>query len=131
MPCSYIIDKPRQLVLTTGTGLLTLSESIHHQNSLQSDIDFSPSFAQLIDLTEVTSTDVDGEGVRRLAEKTVFGPNAFRAFVGSSPWIFGMLRMMQTVREMKGAQETIKVFHDLPSAWQWLSEVHPPGRQQP
>lgn len=131
MPCSYIINKPRQLVLTTGSGLLTLAESIVHQNALLADIAFSPDFAQLLDLTEVTSTDLDGEGVARLAERTVFGPNAFRAFVASTPWVYGVLRMMQTMREMKGAEETIQVFHDLPSAWRWLEEVHPTGVQHP
>jgi hypothetical protein len=125
MPCSYVIDKPRRLVLTTGWDVVTFDEAMAHQEQLRTDLAFSPEYSQLIDLTRVTDIPMDAEQVRQLAQRNIFGRESIRAFVGSSLVAYGMLRMLQAFREMAGGEEQVAVFYDLPSALRWLDEVHP------
>ena len=124
MPCTYTIDKAKRLVLTTGWEVLTFEEAMAHQDQLRTDPDFSPDYSQLIDLTKVLRLPMDSEQVQRLASRTVFGNHSFRAFVGSSPAVYGMLRMAQAFRDLAGGKEGVAVFYDLPSALRWLKEVH-------
>ena len=59
MPSSYTIDKDRELVTSTGWGVLTAAEVMEHQEWLASDKDFHPDFYQLLDLTAVTNIEID------------------------------------------------------------------------
>jgi len=128
MPCSYVIDKPRRLVLTAGWDVVTFDEAMAHQDQLLADPAFSSEYSQLIDLTRVTSIPIDVGQVRQLAQRNVFGRESFRALVGTTLVAYGMLRMLQAFREMAGGEEQVAVFHDLPSALRWLDEVHPISR---
>jgi hypothetical protein len=111
--------------LTSGWDVVTFDEAMAHQDQLRNDPAFSPEYSQLIDLTRVTSIPMDVEQVRQIAHRKVFGSGSFRAFVGSSLVAYGLLRMLQTFREVTGGEEQVAVFHDLPTALRWLDEVHP------
>jgi hypothetical protein len=121
MPCNYVIDKERRLVLTNAWDVFTTAEALEHQNRLRSDVNFDPSFAQLIDGTRVTKVEAGPGDVQKLAERNVFSPQSRRAFVTGHAALFGLLRMFQVYRELSGAGEQIQVFYDMPSALEWLS----------
>ena len=120
MPCDYVIDKERGLVLTKAWDVLTTAEALEHQNRLRDDVNFDPNFSQLIDGTRVTKIEAGPGDVQMLAERNIFSPRSRRAFVTAHTALFGVLRMFQVYREMYGAGEQIQVFHDLPSAMEWL-----------
>jgi hypothetical protein len=121
MPCDYVIDKERRMVLSSAWDVFTAAEALDHQNRLRSDVNFDPSFAQLLDGTRVTKVEATPNDVQLLAERTIFSPSSRRAFVTSHTATFGVLRMFQVYRELAGAAEQIQVFHDMPSALEWLS----------
>jgi hypothetical protein len=123
MPCDYVIDKERRLVLSSAWDVFTAAEAMDHQNRLRSDVNFDPGYAQLLDGTRVTKVEATPSDVQRLADRTIFSPSSRRAFVTSRTAVFGVLRMFQVYRELAGAAEQIKVFHDMPSALEWLNEV--------
>ena len=120
MPCRYVIDKERRLVISTGWDRVTFSEIKVHQDQLLSDPDFSPEFDQLADGTAVTALDLSIDEAKEVARRKLFSPTSKRAFVGSSPAIYGMLRLAGTYHEMSKESSKVSVFHDLPSALQWL-----------
>jgi hypothetical protein len=56
MSAYYNIDKELRLV-STGSGVLTMTDALAHQEKLLKDPDFSPRFCQLMDLTQVTNVE--------------------------------------------------------------------------
>lgn len=121
MPCDYVIDKERRLVQTKAWDVFTAAEALDHQNRLRSDVNFDPSFAQLVDGTRVTKVEASPGDVEMLAERNVFSSQSRRAFVTGHSALFGLLRMFQVYRELSGAGEQIQVFHDMTTALEWLS----------
>jgi hypothetical protein len=81
MPASYKIDKQRELVLSSGSGVLTKADLVRHMEQLLNDPDCDPKFSQLADFTEVSGFDLTGDDVRELASKTVFSHRSRRAFI--------------------------------------------------
>ena len=61
MPCRYVIDKERRLVISTAWDRLTFAQAKAHDDQLLSDPDFSPEFNQLMDATAVTAMDMSIE----------------------------------------------------------------------
>lgn len=122
MPVSDIIDAANRLIVTTCWGVVTYSEVIEHQNKLRAHPDFSLEYSQLIDAIGVTSVNFSGDEAQILVRKLPFRPASYRALAASSPSVFGMARMLQTLRELAGGEESVAVFSDLPSALRWLDE---------
>ncbi len=119
MPFYYKIDKERRLVMSTGAGVLTVANSLAHQDELLKDPDFDSSFFQLMDLTHVTKLEHTDEDVRRVAQRSVFSPNSRRAILVSADEAFGVVRMFQVLRESLG-ENGIRVFRDLDDALEWV-----------
>jgi hypothetical protein len=119
MPASYEIDKERRLVISKGTGVITLADGLAHQKQLLADPDFDRSFSQLMDFTEVTKWELRTEDLRQLAAKNVFSSMSRRAFVVGSEEAFGLGRMFETFREMAGEQG-IRVFRSRAEAMSWV-----------
>ena len=115
----YEIDKERRLITSTASGVITLREVWAHQEKLGKDPDFDASFAQLLDVTQVTKLEIGSEDVRRIAESDSFSPNPRLAIVATSSLVFGMARMFQIFREMKGEEKT-RVFRDRDEALAWV-----------
>ena len=120
MPASYVIDKRRRLVVTTGSGCVTFAETKAHQDQLLSDPDFDPDFDQLVDCTAVTELELSAEEARIIIGRRVFSPASRRAFVSANPAIFGIGRLMEAYNDMAPAPPQVRVFRDLSSAWRWL-----------
>jgi hypothetical protein len=115
----YEIDKERRLITSTASGVITLPEIWAHQEKLDKDPDFDPSFAQLLDVTQVTKLKLSSEDVRRVAESNTLSTNPRLAIVATSNLVYGMARMFQIFREMKGEEKT-RVFRDRDEALAWV-----------
>jgi hypothetical protein len=96
MPCRYIVDKERKLVISIGWDRLTFADMRGQQEEFAKDPEFNPAFNQLVDVTAVTVLDVTIEEAKRIARRGMFLPTSRRAVIASS------------------------VFHDRESALKWL-----------
>ena len=127
MPCHYVIDRERRLVITTASGRVTFAEVKTHQDQLRSDPDFNLEFSQLVDGTAITALDVSVDEAKELARRTLFSATSRRAFVAATPAVYGMLRLAATYHELSKEPSKVSVFYDLPSALQWLGLKDPPN----
>ena len=125
MSVSYCIDVAHRSVTSRAMGYLTDTELWQHQCRLRHDPAFDPTFCELWDCSEVTTVAVTGAGIRQLATVSVFQPGTPRALVVTSPVMYGLARMFQTLRGLQG--ELIAVFRELEAACAWLEE----GRGRP
>ena len=119
LPLFYKIDKQRKLVMTTGSGVLTMADSLAHQDRLSKDADFSREFSQLMDLTHVTGVALSTEDIRTLAKTAVFSPKSRRAILVDTDLKFGLARMFETFRDFHG-EKGIRVFRNLDEALTWV-----------
>ena len=120
MPCTYVIDKQRRLVLSKALGIVTAAELLAHQNQLRSDVDFDRTFFQLLNGSGITKLEVDQKDVQLLAAREMFSAESRRAFVAGSEVVFGIARMFEIYRELSGVGEHIRIFQDVNAALQWL-----------
>ncbi len=119
MPITYRIDKPGRTVFSKAEGVLATQEIIAHHQGLLQDPDFDPSFDQLWDGTELTSFDVSSSDVPAIAATKLFGEGSRRAMVvPDNPYIFGMIRMFQLLRNTE--PDMVQIFHDMDEAHKWL-----------
>ena len=105
--------------MCTASGFVTLDEALAFREQLLHDPDFDPTYSQLADLNAITGTDMTADQVRMVAEATIFLPGVRRALVGQSDLIFGLARMFEIVRSLRG-EENIRVFHTRAEALTWL-----------
>lgn len=117
MPVRYVIHKDQRLVLTIGSGRVTLEEITAHRSRLLRDPQFHPTFHQLNDFTATTSTDLTGAKISWFAAHSVFSPTSRRAFVVDRPAIFGMARQFATYH---GDRSNVHVFYRWHEALKWL-----------
>ncbi len=120
MPCQYVIDKARRLVITTGWDRVTFAEAKALQDGLMSDPQFDSSFHQLIDGSAVTSMEMSPDEIRMIGSRRFFSPTSRRAVVATRPAVFGIARMMQAFHESGKADAEVSVFYDRQSALEWL-----------
>jgi hypothetical protein len=81
MPAFYKIDKGRRIVMSSGSGVLTIQDIIGHQERLLNDPDFDPSYSQLSDFTQVEKVELPSTDVRVAARKNIFCLNR------AAPWL--------------------------------------------
>lgn len=119
MSAYYNIDKERRLVLSSGAGVLTKEDLLGHMDRLSNDPDFNPDFAQVLDFTRINLVEVEPEDVRQLAQRNIFSPRSRRAFVVKDDLQFGLARMFEIHRELKG-ETGIRVFRAFDEAMDWI-----------
>jgi hypothetical protein len=115
----YEIDVERRLVTSTASGAITLPEIWAHQERLVKDPDFDPSFAQLLDITQVNKVQLSSEEIQRVAGSSISASNNRLAIVVSSNFVYGLARMFQILREMNG-DKGIQVFLERDEALAWV-----------
>jgi hypothetical protein len=120
MPVFYEIDKEERMVVVTATGVCTLADVLRFREHLQADSNFDPSFSQLVDATAMTRAEVSPEQVRFLAEQSPFFGTARRALVAGSDIAFGLLRVYEIIRGLRGDTQ-VQVFRNRAAAMQWLT----------
>jgi hypothetical protein len=111
-------------VLSTGAGVLTRKDMEEHQKRLAKDKDFDPRYSQLLDFLQVTDIEITPEDVRALATANLFSGTSRRAFLVKDSLSFGLARVFQTHRELKG-ESGIRVFRKLDEAVDWLLAAKP------
>lgn len=119
MPAFYNIDKERRLVLSSGAGVLTKEDLLGHMDRLSKDPDFDPDFSQVVDFTQIDLVEVEPEDVRQLAQRNIFSPRSRRAFVVKDDLQYGLARMFEIHRELKG-ERGIRVFRTFDEAMDWI-----------
>jgi|SRR6267154_6093702 hypothetical protein len=119
MSAFYKIDKERRLVLSSGTGVLTKEDILGHMERLSKDPDFDPEFSQLTDFTKITALEIGPEDIRQFAQKNLFSPHSRRALLVKDDLQFGLARMFEIHRELKG-ETGIRVFRTLDEALDWI-----------
>ncbi len=120
MPFTYLIDKERALVVSSGSGVVTYAELKSHQDRLLADANFNREFNQLLDLTGVTEFAVSADEITIIARRALFSPTSKRAWVASTPAIYGMGRLAIAHHEHTASPSHASAFYDLPSALEWL-----------
>lgn len=120
MPFAYIVHKDLRLVVSTGHDCVSWTEIRACQDQAKNDPNFNPEFDQIVDLRATTRLDMTGEEARVLARRMIFSRSSKRAFVVSTPSVFGMGRMWETITEFSDSPSKIQVFYDLALALEWL-----------
>lgn len=121
MSAFYRIDKERRLVMTSGAGPLTREDILGHMDRLSADPDFEPDFGQLADFRQITEVQFGPEEVRQFAERDIYSPTARRALLVNDDLQFGLARMFEIHRELKG-ETGIRVFRTLDEALDWVMQ---------
>jgi hypothetical protein len=119
MPAFYKIDKERKLVMSSGSGVLTIEDILMHQERLLEDPDFDSSFSQLTDFTQFAKIDITADQVRIAAKKNIFSPRSRRALVVKNDLQYGLARMFEIHRDSAG-EVGIRVFRNMDEALDWV-----------
>lgn len=90
MPAFYKIDKERRLVMSSASGVFSMSDALSHTEKLSKDPDFHPSFSQIADFTQVTRIELSPDDVRILAQRSLFSPDSRRAFIVRNDHAYGL-----------------------------------------
>ena len=78
MPLTYTIDGRLKIVIARASGVLSEEDLRGSREQIQSDPAYSPSFAQLFDLSDVTDIEVSIPVMARIAGSSAVSPNARR-----------------------------------------------------
>jgi hypothetical protein len=119
MPVSYAIDKQKRLVVTRAWGACTAADALEFRRRILQDDDFDPGFDQLADFTAATTIDVTPADVRMLAGANIFSPDSRRAIVVEGQLAFGLARIFETLRGLRGDRH-VRVFHTRDEALSWI-----------
>jgi hypothetical protein len=119
MPATYTIDKQRELVLSSVSGVLTFAGITERTDRLRSDPDFVPEYRELFDFTGVTRIELSCTQIQDLAKWSPFAPSSRRAFLVAGDLAFGLGRVSTTYHDLNGEKNVI-VFRDKDAALRWL-----------
>ncbi len=119
MPCEFLIDTDRRLVISRGTGTFCYADFLEHMEKLGLDPRFRPEFDHVVDCREFERFDLTTTQIREMGGQSLFAATSKRALVVSSDLHFGLARMFATYREVNSGQVTM-VFRDMPEATAWL-----------
>ena len=120
MPCAYVIDKERRLVVSTAWDRVTFAQAKDHLTQLRNDPDFNPDYNHLIDTTAITALDISLDEIKEMAMGGIFSPASRGAFVATNTAICGLARLWEAHHSMAKVGDQVCIFSDLPSALKWL-----------
>jgi hypothetical protein len=125
MPATHTIDQENRWVHTMIWGVVSgedLLPTLERGLVEAAGPNFDPSFAEIIDLTEVMKMELSEDDVRELAEKSPFSPNSRRAIVvPDNKLVDGFARMYEVLREVQG-ETGIRIFRSLDEAFEWVRQ---------
>lgn len=119
MPLTVSIDKTRGLIITHGSGVLTLEDIADARAQLRAHPDFDPSFYELFDVRDVSDVRITGAEMARIAASSVLGPGVCRAFVIANQKQHGLARMFSGFAEPY--DQRVDIFRDMSVAEAWLA----------
>lgn len=123
MPIQYRVEPERDLIRVVMKGAVGEESFEQYKRQIVGDPAFSPEFARLYDLREVTSAPTTAQ-VRSLVDTIVrraLPTSAKRAIVVSSDVSYGMFRMLGSLLEGQ-TREQFHVFRAMDDALAWLEE---------
>jgi len=99
MPIKTVIDPAHKVVLTTCTGVVTISEVAEACMQMVRDPAFDPGFSHLNDLTGISELHLSAAELKHFVTQRLdpFSEGAKRVFVASEPLVFGMTRMYENL----------------------------------
>jgi len=122
MPMTYTIEPSKNLVLTTGAGVLTDDDVMAHRKALSGDPLFSPQMREISDIRQVADFQVTPAGIRIMVAADVkmvaAGGMHKLAIVAEGNVAYGMSRMYQTLGEPN--IRSVGVFRTYEDAAEWL-----------
>jgi hypothetical protein len=121
MPAEYLINRNLGVVFSQAWGVLTDADLLEHQRRLGQDQRFEPSLNQIFNFEDVTDVEVTPMGIRTLAERTLFGEGARRAFVvhPGALKMFGLMRMFEALTSEHPDKLRVQFDH-VQKALQWI-----------
>jgi len=113
----YVVDVESHLVRVKFGKKLAFGDIERYAKLLQLNPQFRPSYAEIVDLTEVEELDLDAEEFLKLADKVdPFSPQAKRAFVVRTLFQGHAAGMHKVLRP----QRNIEIFHTAEEAECWI-----------
>jgi hypothetical protein len=110
----FNVDSERRLVTVRFGNEVTVQDVVQYLESLRTSLAFEADFSELVDLTQVKSSEVDFQAAMMLAHKVdPFSREARRAFVAPMAATFRTIRMYQMAR---GDDSSIAVFRTMAEA---------------
>ena len=100
--------------MSRAWGVFSTAEFLAHFEAVATDPAFDPTFAQLVDLRDVTAFNLDTGTLRAQAGASFFQPGVRRAIVAPSDIGFGLARMFGTYAQ--SASQTVAVFRAIDDA---------------
>ena len=119
MPLTVTVDKQRGLIITHGSGVLTLGDIAAARAQARENPDFDPSFYELFDVRDVTEAQLTGADMARIAASSVLAPGVCRAFVVANQRQHGLARMFSGFAEPH--DQRVVVFREMAVAESWLA----------
>src|SRR5688500_5583579 len=101
MPVTYEIDPSQHAVFSTASGHVSFEEAVNFHRAVLADPPYRPEYCALADMRTMTDTDITSAEMRHLAATELFSPESKRAFVASSPLVYGLSRMYEAHRMSK------------------------------
>jgi hypothetical protein len=119
MPVTYEIDPSQHAVFSTASGHVSYDEAVNFHRALLADPAYRPEYCELADMRGMIDTNITSAEMRQLAATELFSPKSKRAFVASSPLVYGLSRMYEAHRMTKN-DHGITIFTDVDEALGWL-----------
>ena len=118
VPAHFRVESERRLVTVRFDSEVTVQDVVQYLESLKANPAFEPDFFELVDLTQVMSSEVDFQAAMMWArEVDPFSQEARRAFVSPRAVTSRTIRMYQMAR---GDDGSIAVFRTMDEAKHWL-----------
>jgi hypothetical protein len=118
VPAHFRVESERRLVTVRFDSEVTVQDVVQYLESLKANPAFEPDFFELVDLTQIMSSEVDFQAPMMLArEVDPFSREARRAFVAPRAVTSRTIHMYQMAR---GDDGSIAVFRTMDEAKHWL-----------
>jgi hypothetical protein len=122
MHVEYRIDPEQRIIFARWAGIVTHDEMMAAARTLMADPAFSPHYARIYDVREVTDAKLTRSNLIDLALFDPIYPSAKRAAVASSTSVYGMGRMFGLVTGTE-EQGSFRIFSDYDEALQWVRQA--------
>lgn len=114
----YVVDVQHKRVTVRFGKKLTFGDIERYAKLLQLNPSFRPTYAEIVDLTDVEELDLQADEFLKLADKIdPFSPDAKRAFVVRSSVQNHAARMHKVLR----TQRNIEIFRSVRDAERWIA----------
>ena len=114
----FVVDTQHKRVSVKFGKKLTFKDIERYSKLLQLNPSFQPTYAEIVDLTDVEELELEAEEFLKLADKVdPFSPEAKRAFVARTSVQNHAARMHKVLR----TQRNIEIFRSVQDAERWIA----------